>query len=499
VRIKAIFVRIAHTQETKMLDVVRDPVKEERHFDLSEGLAFFWKKEARADGLQINPLAQRFVSNRAKALMYHPQSLGNYFTYRHAIPVLNIDPTTIFPDGKLTLPERYTDMGYMWSQIGPPESSLQALRDNSNVDSISPYPPDLIHSLRELVAEKKFLRARSPEFDVMGTEGAQGAIGYTFLAYLDPGDEIIITDPAYMHFAPGPHIEGAVVRTIPLGPQNGFRLDPDEVKARINSRTKMLVVCDPLNPFGTVQTKEELIAIADICRRNNVLIFNNFTHNTHRTDPAAQHYPMASLYRDTDVDHVVSCTGVSKGYALAGARLGFLGGHPDLLKSVALLKMEITKIHNNLLGQHASLAAIKDDAYVDHATKVIRRNLMLVREAVKVSDGVTIPVDPQYGFCMCIDVKETGVTAQEVTIALFKQGYCVIPGDALGEVGTTRFIRINYSQADATRLERFKEALPAAIKDAQTGKFAEGVKSFYKKVGTQRALNIIRELDERRK
>lgn len=467
------------------------------HYDLSEGLAFFWKKEAKTEGLQINALAQRYVSNRAKALMYHPQALGNYFTYRHAIPVLNIDPTTIFPDGKLTLPEHYTDMGYMWSQIGPSEASLKALRDNVSVDSISPYPPDLIHSLRETAAIKKFHRERSDSFDVMGTEGAQGGIGYTFLAYLNAGDEILITDPAYMHFSPGPHIEGAVVRSIPLGPHNNFRLDPDEVKARINSRTKMLVVCDPLNPFGTVQTKEELIAIAEICRRNNVLIFNNFTHSTHQTDPSVQHHTMASLYKETDVDHVISCTGVSKGYALAGARIGFLGGHPDLLKAVALLKMEITKIHNNLLGQYASLAALKDDRYVEHATKTIRRNLALIRQAVAASDGVTIPVDPKYGFCMCLDVKETGVTAQEITVALFKQGFCVIPGDALGDHGMTRFIRINYSQADGSRLERFKEALPAAIRDAQKGGYAEGVKSFYRKVGTERATRIIAEIDAR--
>jgi aspartate/methionine/tyrosine aminotransferase len=462
--------------------------------DLSEGLAFFWRKLSGAAGKEIDPLVQRFVANRAKALIYHHQGLGNYFTYRHAIPILGIDPHTIFVDGKLKLPESYTDLGYMWSQAEPPECALRAMKEHLSDEAIAPYPPDLIAELRELAATVKFHRPRSESFDVLGVEGAQGGIGYTFMSYLDPGDEILITDPSYMHFAPGPHIEGAVVTSIPLGPQNGFRLDPDEVKARITNRTKMLVVCDPLNPFGTVQTKDELLALAELCRRNNVLIFNNITHGTHRTNPQARHIPMASLYRETDVDHVVSTTGMSKGYALAGLRMGFLAGHPDLLKAPAMLKMEVTKIHNNLLSQYGSLAALKDEAYVEASTAIMRRNLGLIKKAVARTDGVVLPVEPQYGFCLCLDVAGTGVTAQELTVALFKLGFCVIAGDALGDVGATRYVRINYSQKDARRLEAFVEALPKAVADAQTGKYVEGVRSFYRKVKTERSARILEEL-----
>lgn len=465
--------------------------------DLSKGLAFFWRKIHGSAGLEINPLVQRFVANRAKGLMYHHQGLGNYFTYRHAIPILGIDPKTIFVDGKLKLPDHYTDFGYMWSQAGPPESAMAAMREHLTVEAVAPYPPDLIVALRDAAADIKFKRSRSDTFDVMGVEGAQGGIGYTFMSYLDPGDEILITDPSYMHFAPGPTLEGAVVTSIPLGPHNGFRLDPDEVKDRITNRTKMLIVCDPLNPFGTVQTRDELIAIAEICRRNNVLIFNNITHGTHQTDPSAVHIPMSSLHEETDVDHVVSTTGMSKGYALAGLRMGFLAGHPDLLKAPAMLKMEVTKIHNNLVSQYGALAALHDHAYVDETTTLMRRNLALIKEAVGDADGVTLPVEPRYGFCLCLDVADTGVSAQELTVALFRHGYCVIPGDALGDIGCTRYIRINYSQRDPEPLQRFREVLPQAINEARTGQYKEGVISFYRKVKTERSARIIAELQAR--
>ena len=90
------------------------------------------------------------------------------------------------------------------------------------------------------------------------------------------------------------------------------------------------------------------------------------------------------------------------------------------------------------------------------------------------------------------------MSAQELTVALFKQGFCVISGDALGDVGATQYIRINYSQKDASRLEAFVAALPEAVRDAQTGKYREGVKSFYRKVKTDRSARILEELDKPR-
>jgi aspartate/methionine/tyrosine aminotransferase len=257
------------------------------------------------------------------------------------------------------------------------------------------------------------------------------------------------------------------------------------------------VLCDPLNPFGTVQTKDELIEISELCRRNNVMIFNNFTHNTHQTDPEAEQFPLHALHEELDLSHVVACTGISKGYALASLRVGFLGGHPDVLKAAAMLRMEVTKIHINPLGQYAAMAALSDRDYVTQATALVRRNLGIVKRAVARAEGVELAVEPRYGFCLCLDVAGTGVTAQELTVALFKQGFCVIPGDATGDVGATRFIRMNYSQRDPAGLERFTEQLGEAVRDAQRGAYAEGIKAFYRKVGTARGQRIIDEIESR--
>lgn len=438
-------------------------------------------------------MQQTFLADRAKKLLYHPQGMGNYFTFKSAVDILGLNWDELLPNGVYNMVgEGYYDMGYMANLIGPPESAIKAMKDHSTWEELRVYPPDLIPELKSLAAKKKFGRTISDDFTVMGVEGAQGGIGYTYATFLNPGDEVITTDPAYFHFVPGAEMYGATVKPIKMGEHNGYKLDPKEVEAAITPKTKMIVVCDPINPFGVVATKEELLEIAAIARKNNIIIFNNITHNTHRTDGSAQHYPMASLHSpETPMDHVISVSGISKGYGLPALRVGFMGGHPALLRGAFLLKMENTKIHINYPGQYAALAAMQDHDYLEKSTEIIRRNYMHIEETVAMTEGVTIPVKPQYGFCMIIDISGTGVSAQEIATALLKYKIGVITGDGLGDKGDIEYIRLNYSHPDIKCFELFREALPKAIADAKTGMYKQDVIKFFEKIGSQRGKSII--------
>ncbi len=438
-------------------------------------------------------LQRRLLAERAQRLLDHPQGMGNYFTFKTAIDILGLDWDAVAPGGiyGVTGPG-YFDMGYMANNIGPSKSAIEAFKKASRADLLRVYPPDCMRELKVFVAHKKFGRDLGPDFDVMGVEGAQGGIGYTYLSFLNPGDEVIVTDPGYFHFVPAAEICGAVVVPITLDAANGFRLRPDEVKEKISARTKMIVVCDPINPFGTVQTREELLAIADLARKNDLVILNNITHNTHQTNPHARQIPMASLHSaETPMDHIISVSGTSKGYGMPALRVGFMGGHPALLRGAFLTKMEITKIHINYPGQFAALAAMRDSEYVNRSTEIIRRNLEHLRGTVARTPGVVLPIEPDYGFCTMIDVSKTGVTAQEVTVGLLNHKVAVIPGDGLGEVGASDYIRLNYSWPRLDCFEAFREGLPKAIAEAQDGKYAAPVKAFFEKAGTARGRRIV--------
>ena len=191
------------------------------------------------------------------------------------------------------------------------------------------------------------------------------------------------------------------------------------------------------------------------------------------------------------MDHVVSVSGMSKGYGMPAIRVGFMAGHPALLRGAFLTKMELTKIHINYPGQYAALAAMQDTEYPAASTETIRRNYAHIEETVARTDGVSIPVKPAYGFCMMIDVSGAGVTAQEVTVGLLKERIATIPGDGLGDVKAADYLRLNYSHPDIACFERFREALPKAIAEAQAGLYAEAVIAFFERAGTERGKAII--------
>ncbi len=444
-------------------------------------------------------MQDRLLSTRAKALLHHPQGMGNYFTFKTAIDILGLDWNEVAPGGVYAVTGKgWYDMGYMANHVGPPESAIEAFRNAATHEILEVYPPDCLPELKALVAEKKFSRKLGPDFEVLGVEGAQGGIGYTYLTFLNPGDEVIVTDPGYFHFVPAAEVCGAKVVPIELNAANGYRLKPDEVRAKITPHTKMLVVCDPINPFGVVQTKEELIELAEIAREHGIVIFNNITHNTHQTDPDAVHIPMASLANEgIDVSHVVSVTGVSKGYGMPAIRVGFMAGHPALIRGAFLTKMEITKIHINYPGQYATLAAMKDEAYLARSTEIMRKNFAHIAETVAATPGVSIPVAPQYGFCMMIDVSGTGVTAQEITVGLLNHRVAVIPGDGLGDVKAADYIRLNYSDSEEACMETFRAALPKAIAEAREGAYADAVVAFFEKSGTERGRGIVEKIRAR--
>ncbi len=225
-----------------------------------------------------------------------------------------------------------------------------------------------------------------------------------------------------------------------------------------------------------------------------VIIIDDITHDTQRIDPSSQHYCMSSLFNDTNVDNVISTFSVSHGYGMAGVRIGFLAGHTELIRACLITKTSLTRLNTNLVAQYGALAALNDHEYVKSSEAVIRRNYGLIKEIIDKTEGISIPVEPKYGFSMVIDVSHTGITAQELTVALFKHNIAVYPGDGLGNIGATSNIRLNISRPDSWAFEHLEKTLPLAISEAKSGIYRESIIRFFEERNTERAQAIVREI-----
>ncbi len=442
------------------------------------------------------PLLEETKAKRINSVMNSPHGMWNYMTYRDAIRILKLDPTEIYKDGRIDLdPDEWADFGWMLCHAGPPESAVEEMKRQTISSNINPYSPDLINSLRDYCAEYKFKCERNNNFEVIGTEGGQASISYVLHTFLNDGDEVIITDPGYFHFESAILMAGGIPVKIRIHSGNRFKLDPHEVEKYITKKTKIIIVCDPVNPFGTVQSKEELLSLIEIAKRNNIIIINDITHNAHRIDPESEQFPMSSLWGDTNVDNVVSVYSVSHGYGMAAVRIGFLAGHSDIMRACLIAKVSMTRLNTNLIAQYGALAALKDTDYIDNTEKLIRKNYKFIKQVIDNTDGISIPVEPSYGFSMVMDVKETGITAQELTIALFKRKIAVYPGDGLGDEGALNYIRLNISRSDRWAFDKFKNSLTEAVEEARTGIYREEIINFFDQRKNERARWILQELN----
>lgn len=427
------------------------------------------------------------ASDRLHRLQHSPHAMWNYVTYRDAIGILGMDADEIYPEGATRLdPAVWADLGWLTCFAGPPESAVTAMREAVRAEALNQYTPDLIGSLREEAAV--FLGGeRGDDLEVIGTAGAQEGVALSLMATVDPGDEVLVSDPGYFHVPSAVVTAGGTPVGVPISAATGFRLDPDEVAARITPRTRALVMVDPMNPYGTVATREEVEALAALAERHGFLIIHDVTHGWLRIDPGSELHvlPVQGL-----TQNAVATFSVSHCWGMAGARVGFLAGPPELMRGCLQLKASLTRLNTNLVAQRAAQAAIADRDYLDRAAAVVRGNLAHLEETLSGVPGLELVVRPQRGLSCAVDVTGAGVSAQELMVALFARRVAVYPGDGLGEGAAGSIIRINLSRPDAWAMDHLRDVLGDAVAEAASGRWRDPVIALLEGKGTARGRRL---------
>jgi aspartate/methionine/tyrosine aminotransferase len=431
--------------------------------------------------------ADALASERLRRLSASHHGMWNYLTYRDAIALVGLDADELYPAGTTRLdPSVWADLGWLTCFCGPPAGAVEAMREAVGAEALNQYTPDLVEPLREAAAEL-FGRARDGSFEVVGTEGAQAGLALALMASIDPGDEVILGDPGYFHLPSAVIAAGGVPVPVRIRPEDGFRLDPDAVAAAIGERTRAICVVDPVNPYGTTQTVDELEALARLADRHGLLLLHDVTHAPLALDPDSQFRPLPSL---GVTDNAVAVLSVSHCWGMAGARIGFLGGAPEFVRGCLRLKAALTRLNTNLISQHGALAALRDRAYLPRAERTIRANLAHLEETLAAVDGMRLPVQPERGLSCAVDVSGIGATAQELMVALFARRVAVYPGDGLGEAIAASAIRLNLSRPDGWAMEHLREVLPDAVAEAAAGRWRVPVAELLERRGTSRATQL---------
>jgi aspartate/methionine/tyrosine aminotransferase len=340
------------------------------------------------------------------------------------------------------------------------EAVEQALR--AGYTKYSPNPGYL--DLREAIAER-MERVHGyrvdPATEVFVTVGAMQALALTFLVGIDPGDEVLVTDPSYTNFDATITLAGGRTVFVPTDPDRGYLPRVEDVAAAITPRTRAILVNSPANPTGAVYPRDLLHAIAELCVRHDLLLISDETYaaltygDIRQVSPAS--FPGLR-------DRTVSIYSFSKEYAMTGWRIGYLTGPAAMLEIMAPVQEAMASCVNSAT-QRAALAALRGPQdCVEAMRRAYQRRRDLVIERMRRIHGVRCPV-PDGAFYAFPDVRaitrDTGRLAERL---LFDHKVVVSPGEAFGP-RSAGFLRLSYAASDADLAEglgRLEAGLNAA-------------------------------------
>jgi N-succinyldiaminopimelate aminotransferase len=217
------------------------------------------------------------------------------------------------------------------------EAAVAALRAGHNQ-----YPPGAgIPDLRAAVARhqrRHYGIEVDPDTSVQITMGASEALVAAILALCGPGDEVVVFEPYFDLYAAAVALAGATLRTVTLRAPE-YRFDPDEFRAAIGERTRLVLVNSPHNPTGHVFGSEECAVIADACVDADVLILTDEVYE-HLTFDGVRHVPLATLPGMAERTLTVSSAG--KTFSVTGWKVGWVSGPPELVAAVRAVKQHLT-------------------------------------------------------------------------------------------------------------------------------------------------------------
>ncbi len=328
------------------------------------------------------------------------------------------------------------------------EAGVRALREGHTHYTPSPGVPELREAVARYVSRTRGIRVDPAE--VVVTPGGKPVMAFTVLALVNPGDEVIYPDPGFPIYESLVRWVGAVPRPLRLREERGFRVDPEELASQIGPRTKLVILNSPHNPCGSVLSREDLQAIAEVCSRGKVWVLSDEIYS--RILYEGEHHSIAAFPGMRE--RTVILDGFSKTYAMTGWRLGY-GVMP------ARLAEAVTRFAVNVYScpaaftQVAGVAALEGpQEAVDAMVAEFRHRRDRVVAGLNAIPGVRCAV-PQGAFYAFPNISALDPEGRAFADYLLEEaGVAVLAGTAFGP-GGRGYLRISY----ATRLDNLEEAL----------------------------------------
>ena len=288
--------------------------------------------------------------------------------------------------------------------------------------------------------------------------GAKQSLANAIICLVDPGDEVIIPTPYWVTYAAQVQVARGVVKFVNCGIDNDFKITPQQLEAAINPKTKLFIFSSPCNPTGSVYSREELAALAEVFAKHpQVSIISDeiyeYINYTGHHESIAQFEELRN--------RVVIVNGMSKGFAMTGWRLGYMAGPRELVQACEKFQGQITSGANSITQKASVTALLSDLAPTYKMVEAFRQRRDYVIGALKKMPGIKSN-DPEGAFYAFPDVSSFYGTsygdhkitnAEEFSMYLLNEAHvATVCGNAFGE---DNCIRLSF----ATSMTNLMEAM----------------------------------------
>lgn len=345
------------------------------------------------------------------------------------------------------------------------DAAKRAIDDNFSF--YSPVPGYM--SLRKAVADKlsneNGLNFRPEQIVVSG--GAKQALCNVILATVNPGDEVIIPTPAWVSYVEMVKLAEGVNVLVPSTIESDFKMTPDQLRAAITPRTRMLLICSPSNPTGSVYTRDELAAL--------VKVLADYPDIIVLADEIYEHINYTGAFTSLAsfpeiADRTVVINGVSKAYAMTGWRIGFCAAPLAIAKACTKLQGQYTSGASSIAQKAAEAAYTGSQACVEEMRRAFERRRNLVVKLAREIPGLKVN-EPKGAFYLFPEVSayfgksydgRVINDASDLAMYLLEVGHvATVAGDAFCAPG---YIRLSYATSDENITEAMHRIAVALAK-----------------------------------
>ena len=329
------------------------------------------------------------------------------------------------------------------------QAAIKAMRDGHTHYTPAAGVPELRAAVARWYAKTYGIKY-APE-QVVVSSGAKHSIHTALAAAVGPGDEVIIPTPYWVSYSDLVRMTGAAYVLVPTTHENGFKMTPAQLRAAVTPRSKLLMLNSPSNPTGTVYTRQELEALADVVLESDLAVLSDEIYE--RLVYGDARATCFATLRPGLAERTITISGASKTYAMTGWRIGWTCGPGHVIKAMANVQSQQTGSSCSV-SQYAALAALEgDQECVEKMRREFEARRDLVCKRLAALPGVKCPT-PGGAFYAFFDVSAHFGRALGGAKVADSAGFCkaalesahvnLVPGSAFGAEG---YVRLSFAAA----------------------------------------------------